>query len=67
VPADTPVTTPVVKSTVATDVLVLVHVPPVVALLSVVVDATQVNSVPVMEAGGGLTVTTAVARHPAVW
>ena len=49
VPPETPVTTPVPEPTVATPVFEDVHVPPVVALLSVVVAPVQAVAVPVME------------------
>lgn len=48
VPAEIPVTTPVVGSIVALDVLLLVHVPPVTELLNVVVLPTQTAGVPVI-------------------
>ena len=62
VPADTPVTMPVVP-TVATVVAVLLQVPPVVASLNPVVAPAQTVAVPVMVPadGNGLTVTTLVA------
>jgi hypothetical protein len=60
VPADTPVTMPVVP-TVATDVLLLLHVPPPEPT-SVVVAPTHTELVPVIP-GSGFTVTTAVAVH----
>jgi len=59
VPAAIPVTTPVLP-TVATETALLLHVPPLVALASVVVLLMQVNAVPVIAAGLGLTVTTLV-------
>ncbi len=61
VPAATPVTTPVLP-TVAMPVALLLHVPPVVALLSVVVLPTVTVAVPVMVPadGNGLTVITLV-------
>ena len=49
-----PVTTPVDEPIVATDVLLLLHVPPVVVLLSVVVVPTQMLVVPVMMPNGEL-------------
>jgi hypothetical protein len=64
VPADTPVTTPDVTSTVAIAALPLLHVPPVVVLLSVDVAPAQIFVIPVIGAANGLTVTTAVERHP---
>ena len=60
VPALMPVTTPVVISIEPADGILLLHVPGVVASLSVVVRPVQTVSVPVMEAGNGLTVTIAV-------
>jgi len=62
VPADTPDTIPV-EPTVATDVLPLLHVPPVVVLFRVVVAPWHKLIVPVMAAtvGNELTVTTVVA------
>ena len=59
-PANTPVATPVVEPIVATVGVALVHVPPVVASDNVVVAPTHTLSVPVIEAGSELTVTTAV-------
>ncbi len=50
-PAETPVTIPVLAPTVATPVLLLLHVPPLVALASVVVAPTQAAVVPVIEVG----------------
>lgn len=47
VPAVRPVTTPVPEPTVATAVLLLLHVPPMLALLSVVVLPIQAVAVPV--------------------
>ena len=62
VPADTPVTVPVLP-TVATVVVVLLQAPPVVASLNPVVDPAQTVAVPVIVPadGNGLTVTTLVA------
>ena len=61
VPADMPVTTPVLPI-VATPELLLLHTPPALALLNVIVDASQTVVVPVIVPafGNGLTVTTAV-------
>lgn len=64
VPSATPVTTPLADATVATDVLLLLHVPPGVLLLRVVVVNAQRVSVPVMDGGALLTVTTSVAWQP---
>jgi hypothetical protein len=47
--------------TVAIVVVLLLHVPPAVASLSVVVEATHALKVPAMFTGSGLTVTEAVA------
>ena len=69
VPAETPVTTPVVGLTVATASVALVHVPPEVVLLNVVVFPTQTVFVPdTVCATGALTVTVleAVLTHPPV-
>ena len=61
VPADTPPTTPVAAPTVAMPVLPLLHTPPPVASLSVVVCPTHTFIVPVMAAGAAIIVTVAVA------
>jgi hypothetical protein len=60
VPAVTPVTTPVPVATVAIAGLALDHVPPAVALLSVVVRPGQTINVPVIAAGAVFTVTVVV-------
>ena len=52
VPAAIPLTVPV-ASIVAMAVLLLLHAPPVVVVLSVVVVPTQALSVPVIAAGSG--------------
>ena len=59
VPAATPVTTPVVLI-VATEVLLLLHVPPAVASVKLVVNPIHTDAVPVMVAGKGLTVAVVV-------
>ena len=61
VPAATPVTTPVL-ATVAIPVALLLHAPPVVPLVNVVVPPAHTVAVPVIEPalGKGLTVTTLV-------
>jgi len=64
VPDDTPVTTPVVPATVATLVVPLVQVPPVVPSVNVIVDPAQNADAPAMVAGEALTVTTVVAVQP---
>jgi len=55
---------PVVEPTLATEILLLSHVPPEVASLSVVVDPTHTAVVPVIDNGNAFTVTTVVARQP---
>jgi hypothetical protein len=64
VPAATPVTTPVEEFTEATDVLLLVHAPPEVELVSVDVAPAQADNVPPMDAGNAVTVATIVVLHP---
>jgi hypothetical protein len=64
VPALIPLTTPVELPTVATAVLLLLHVPPPVAHESVVEPPAQALVVPVIAAGTEFTVRTAVDRHP---
>ena len=66
VPDDTPVTKPVEEPTVAFAVLPLVHVPPLVASLMLVVKPAHTVAVPVMDEGSGLTVTTTVEIQPVV-
>jgi len=63
-PPATPVTIPELEPTVASAVLLLVHVPPVVASLNVVVANGQRTIVPVIAAGSGLTVSVVVVKHP---
>jgi len=58
-----PVTTPVVL-TVAIKVLLLLHVPPGVASVSVLVPPTVVDAIPEMGAGIGDTVTVREAEQP---
>ena len=64
VPALTPVTEPVTEPTVATDVLLLVQVPPGVGAVNEIEDATQTFVVPVIGSGNGLTVKDVVAIQP---
>ena len=64
-PAAIPLTTPVPEPTVASDVLLLLHVPPVVASLKVVVEPIHTLATPVIDAGFGLTVTPNTAVQPA--
>ena len=59
-PPAAPVTMPVVEPTVATPMLVLLHVPPVVASANVVEPPTHIVAVPDMAAGAPFTVTIAV-------
>jgi len=59
-PATTPVTTPVADPTVATAVLLLLHVPPTVAHARGVETPTHTVAVPVIAAGVALTVITFV-------
>jgi hypothetical protein len=59
VPAETPVTTPVAGSTVATPGVALLHVPSSVASLSVIVEPSHTLERPVIAAGKGSIVTVA--------
>jgi hypothetical protein len=63
VPADTPVTIPVEDPTVATEALLLLHVPPVVASLSDIVRPAPTVLPPLIAAGAGLMVTTRVEEQ----
>jgi hypothetical protein len=60
VPALTAVSTPVTEPIVATDALLLLQAPPVVALVSDEVLPAQSTVVPVIAEGAALTVTTVV-------
>ena len=64
VPADTPVTTPVVSITEAMPGRLLLQVPPVVASAKVVVELTHTLSIPVIAKGNGSTVISWVTKHP---
>lgn len=65
-PAAMPLTIPVVAPTVATDELLLDHVPPEVALVSVVVEPMQTDEeAGLMADGRAATVTVLVTLHPA--
>lgn len=64
-PGNTPVTIPVLNPIVAMVVALLVHVPPTVALFSVVVWPTQTLVVPVITDGNGFIVIIFVAEQPA--
>ena len=65
VPAFTPLTTPLEEPTVATDISLLLQVPPPPSL-NVVVAPAQTVVVPEIAEGNGLTVTGFVAEHPDV-
>ena len=69
VPAEMPVTTPVIESIVAEEVDVLVkiilHVPPVMGSLKVSAEPTHKVVLPVIGLGCGTTVTIRVAIQPA--
>ena len=64
VPPDNPESTALVAPIVATDVLLLVQVPPPDKSLSVDADPAHREVTPVMPAGNGLTVTTVDIIHP---
>ena len=64
VPAPTPVATPVVEPIVATVVVPLLHVPPTVEVLNVVVAPWQILVVPVIAAGNGITVNVLTVKQP---
>ena len=63
VPPETPVTTPLPETTVATDEVLLVQVPPPASLNAVVKPAHTV-AVPEIADGNGLTVSTLVIWQP---
>ena len=65
-PTATPVTIPLEEPTVAIPVLPLLHVPPVVASLNVVVAPVQADAAPVMDEGNALTDTSVVVLQPAL-
>jgi hypothetical protein len=60
IPAATPLTTPVPPPTVAIAVLLLVHVPPAGAEVSVVEDPTHIAADPEIADGSGFTVNIAI-------
>ena len=62
----TPVTTPVVASTVALSGLPLAHVPPGTELDNVIVEPTHIMLLPVIGPGTALIVTVLVALQPAL-
>jgi hypothetical protein len=64
VPATTPVTIPDDEPTVATEGAPLVHAPPVVLLLNVVLAPSHTVAMPDIDAGKEFTVTTAVTLQP---
>jgi hypothetical protein len=66
VPAETPESSAEVEPMVATEVVPELHVPPDVASVRVVDVPLQIENVPPIAAGTGVTVTTAVAEaeHP---
>lgn len=64
VPAVAPVTTPVVKPTLATLPMLLVHTPPSESFVREVVLPAQMVVAPVIAAGSGLTVKIAVRAQP---
>ena len=64
VPDATPDTAPLDAPTVATDVLELLHDPPAVPLVSVVVEPTHTTAVPAFEPGRGFTVAVMVRIQP---
>ena len=66
VPAVTPVTIPLDDPIVATAVLPLLHAPPEVPLVNVVVLPMHTESVPPILAGSAYTVTILVAAQPVV-
>jgi len=59
-----PVTSPEEIFTDATEVVLLLQVPPVVASLNVVVAPPQIKAVPVIGVANAVTVTGVVARQP---
>ena len=63
-PAVPPVITPVVNIILAVAVALLLHEPPAVASVSVLLRPEHTFSEPMMVAGNGFTVTTSVAMHP---
>ncbi len=64
VPEATPIAVPVENPIVATEGVLLVHTPPVVASVSVVVKPTHTEVVPAIAAGLGLMVTTTLPCGP---
>jgi hypothetical protein len=64
VPAPIPSTSPVIELIVATELLLVLHVPPVVALVSTVVCPLHKFNAPALAASVPLTVTVRVAKQP---
>lgn len=64
VPGDNAVTRPDVAPTVATDVVPLVHAPPGVASVNVVVESWHSELLPAIAAGDGVTLMVLVTIHP---
>ncbi len=64
VPGDMPVTMPV-NDPIAAVAAPVLHVPPIVPLLRVVIEPAQTLARPVIAAGSGFTVTTLATTHPA--
>ena len=64
VPADSPLTTPVVVFTRAVPGRLLAQVPPVGVLLNVDVLPTHITGEPMINPGSGFTVTVVVVRQP---
>ena len=64
-PAESALTTPVDEPMMAIEVLLLLHVPPGVASVSVVVKPMQPLLVPLIAPGNGFTVTSVMAVQPA--
>lgn len=64
VPVVRPVIAPVADPIVATEVVALAHVPPVVASVSVMLAPTHKADGPLIAAGNGFTVTVVFLKHP---
>jgi hypothetical protein len=64
VPVDDPCTAPLADPTLAIAGLLLLHVPPVAAVVKVIVVPTQILDTPVIAAGNALTVITLLAEQP---
>ena len=60
------VAVPLLPTTLAIVPSLLLHVPPVVVLLSVILEPEQTVAVPVIPLGMGLTVVRSVEKHPLV-